>query len=155
MFIFYGLGNNSLEYLQTKHNLGRLVIEELSKIWELEFCSQKSYYFCKTSIDENKLFLLYSSGFMNNSGVPLLDLIQYFKLQNSIKLLVILQDDSDQLEGNFKLLPKGGSAGHRGIDSIYQYIETLKIPDKNILCLKIGIRPINNKQKNSKFLSKY
>lgn len=47
MFILFGLGNNEQKYLKTKHNTGRIIIENLAKIWNLEFKKQKNFHWTK------------------------------------------------------------------------------------------------------------
>jgi peptidyl-tRNA hydrolase, PTH1 family len=152
MFIFYGLGNNSLEYLNTKHNIGRIVVEELSIKLGLEFTKTSNYYFSKLNHQKllHSVYFLYSRGFMNLSGTALLDFVNYFKLNTQELILVIIQDDSDQYSGNFKITVGGGSGGHRGIESIYRDLPFLNLD--HVWRLKIGIRPVNNKQKSGTFV---
>ena len=185
MFIFFGLGNNEQKYLQTKHNAGRIIVENLSKIWNLEFKKQKNFHWTKyqnlsksgqsqqnkqnlqlkiapeniysinpknTNLEYlknvlDKFYLGYSDGFMNNSGEVLQSFCNYYKLNQKNCQIIILQDDSDQLIGNFKLSIGGGTAGHNGIISIYKHFDKEKI-----WRLKIGIRPIDNKLKSETFV---
>ena len=250
MFILFGLGNNDAKYLKTKHNTGRIVLENLVKIWNLEMKKQKTFYFAKyqntakiikkqskteqklTKITKNlsknlennlnkseeiknlksqfqtefqaysqhysqinsqiqpqnkfqnefknelqknphnlqknsqkeidqsqsltkdlevetailqEFYLVYSMGFMNNSGEVLQDFCSYYKLKKA--QIIVLQDDSDQFIGNYKLTLGGGSAGHNGIISVYKHFDQSKI-----WRLKIGIRPPENRAKSETFV---
>ena len=150
MTIFYGLGNHDSKYLETKHNAGRLVLENLAELFSLKFAKTGDFFLAKN----NDIFLLYSAGFMNNSGEVLQSFFNYFKnLTFTVNdTLVFLQDDSDQIEGNQKLSLAGGSAGHHGINSLYKHLLNLKIPVEDVLRLKIGIRPPENKLKSETFV---
>ncbi len=153
MLIIYGLGNNEPKYLQTKHNAGRFLLEVLVKKLSLEWEKHSEFIFCKTNSFELPIYFLYSSGYMNNSGQVLFSFINYFKLKSDPLLRVlILHDDSDQQENNIKLVCNGGSGGHKGIDSIYQYLLSLKMTTEQIWRLKIGVRPPQNKHRSETFV---
>ena len=147
MIVIYGLGNNEKKYLNTKHNVGRLLLERLANIEQLNFSLKNSFSYARNS----EFSFVYSNGFMNVSGKPLFDFWQYFKL-SSDDILIILQDDSDQTEGLNKFVLGGGSAGHRGINSIYEYLNSMGLKKENVWRLKIGIRPIENKLKSETFV---
>ena len=76
MFIFYGLGNNSQKYLQTKHNAGRIVLENFLKLEGLNLQEKPNFFYTKNLSN----YFLISKGFMNNSADSLLALQQYFKI---------------------------------------------------------------------------
>jgi peptidyl-tRNA hydrolase len=44
MIVFYGLGNHEAQYLQTKHNVGRLVLEKLAEQFGLKWMKQGSFF---------------------------------------------------------------------------------------------------------------
>lgn len=149
MLLIYGLGNNEPKYLQTKHNAGRVLVEKLAKDLNLSFHSQKTYSVAKN----NKLFLVYSNGYMNTSGLPLAQCANYYKLGAETRVIVS-HDDSDQLIGNQKFLPKGGTAGHKGIIDIYKQLPGTQLQIDKLWRLKIGIRPIENKLRSETFVLK-
>jgi len=155
MLLFYGLGNNEAKYLLTKHNLGRLVLENIvDKLnGKFELSAKVSFYKHVFENDEIAYFV-YSNGYMNTSGEALDSFLKYYKIDASSPdfKLIILHDDSDQIEENFKFLPAGGSAGHRGIGDIYRHLPSLNLDINNIWRLKIGIRPANNKLKSETFV---
>jgi PTH1 family peptidyl-tRNA hydrolase len=153
MIILYGLGNNASKYLNTKHNLGRLILENLAKKYQLEFKNGGQYYYVKTSVENEELYFVYSAGFMNESGEPLYKFINYFKLQpQESDLIIILHDDSDQIEQKVKFLPQGGAAGHNGIVSVYKHLPATGFEINQLWRLKIGIRPAENKLKSETFV---
>ena len=140
--IIYGLGNTGSKYTGTRHNVGRDIVTSLAGQMQ-----SKQGYSYKTI--EGKTYLV-SNGFMNDSGVPLASFIGYFK--HASGPLIILQDDSDQVEGSVKLLPKGGSGGHHGINSIYAHILKTPFTLDDIWRVKIGIRPQGNALKSETFV---
>ena len=90
---------------------------------------------------------------MNESGKPLADLLNFFSFSfQKNDVLFLLQDDSDQLEGGVKLVQGGGTAGHRGVESVYQNVKKFGFLPENIWRLKIGIRPEQNRLKSETFV---
>lgn len=154
MLIFFGLGNPGEKYFKTKHNIGKLVLLNLSKKYELEFGQKHNFSFSKTQIQDQEIYFLHTNVFMNVSGESLVSFCKYFKLPSNQSdfRLIILQDDSDQIIGKSKLSMAGGSAGHHGINSIYKNILSLNLPMENVWRLKIGIRPKDNRQKSETFV---
>ena len=152
MLIFYGLGNNEAKYLNTKHNIGRVVVEQLAARLQANFVdSGQGCMLAKAKVGQTDIWLVYSKAFMNTSGEPISKLIKYFKLDCQNYQLTILQDDSDQLVGSNKIMPGGGSAGHYGITSSYLHLANL-VHQKDIWRLKIGIRPEGNKLRSETFV---
>jgi peptidyl-tRNA hydrolase, PTH1 family len=149
MTLIYGLGNNERKYLETKHNVGRIVVENLAKKLELSFSESNG---CSTA-KNNEFWFVFSNGCMNNIGDPLADLLKYYKVDLAQNFnLVVIQDDSDQIAGNLKLCIGGGTAGHNGIISIYREMAYLGLEQSQIWRLKIGIRPEGNKLKSETFV---
>ena len=143
--LIYGLGNNSARYFETRHNVGRLLLESLDTG---KFSAKENYLYRRVGPH----YHLLTSGFMNDSGLPLVSFVKYFKLEPG--RLLILQDDSDQLEGCVKLVQSGGSAGHHGINSIYRYLVATGFTLDDVWRLKIGIRPSGNRHKSETFVLK-
>ncbi len=152
MLIIYGLGNNENKYLKTKHNIGRIVVENLAAKLGKSFAKKNLIW----ATGSGQTLLAYSNGYMNESGLPLLQLIQYYKPDLEDLMILVIQDDSDQFISKAKLLPAGGTAGHRGIISINQHLTSPNLKSNQIWRLKIGIREPMNKSKSETFvLSQY
>jgi peptidyl-tRNA hydrolase, PTH1 family len=147
--IIFGLGNPGLEYKNTKHNIGWLILDKLANEFGLSWQNFQS----GTIIKYNAQVILFkSSGYMNNSGKDLQKLILYYKIPTENLELLVIQDDSDQSIGQAKLVNNGGSAGHRGILDIHKFLVSLNIELIQLWRLKIGIRPIGNKLKSETFV---
>lgn len=116
MYIIVGLGNPGVEYLRTRHNTGRIVLEYLDKY------------------DESlKAKLIFPDTFMNKSGTAVAKVV---KSKSAAKKLIVIHDDLDLPLGVLKISYGRGSGGHRGIESIIRAIKT-----KEFIRLRIGIAP--------------
>ena len=134
-FLIAGLGNPGARYAKTRHNAGIDFIEELSKIWNLEFEEIKSVK-SKVSIhklDDEEVYLLVPDVFMNNSGKALKPALKKYNL--NINDVLIVHDDLDLPSGTCKLKKYGGDGWHNGWKSI---IENLG-GNKDFLRMRIGI----------------
>lgn len=149
MLVIYGLGNNSVEYLETRHNAGRIILDDLVQSEGLDWSRLDLVEYAKCSVGEENVWLVRSLGYMNNSGQALQNLLNFFKINLDLQenKLLVIQDDSDQAFGNVKLSIGGGSAGHKGIDDIYKVLDS-----NRVLRLKIGIRPLENKLRSETFV---
>lgn len=150
-YIIYGLGNNEKRYLLTKHNIGRIFVEECANILGLNFkegnlLSSKLYY-TKLNDGEDFYHFLYSADYMNTSGKQLQAYLRYFKIENVV--VCIVQDDSDIFIQNHKFVKGGGTGGHNGIKSINTELSSIQ---ETNLRLKIGIRPFDCKLKSETFV---
>jgi len=136
--LIFGIGNPKKEYHLTYHNLGMIFLDFLKgKLAKEKRWKQEKYF---QYFKFNNLILAKSKIFMNNSGIALKEALKKFKLKPEEVLIV--QDDSDIDFGNFKIVFLRGSAGHKGIESIFA---TLK--SKKIWRLRIGARPLFLKNK--------
>ena len=147
MLVIYGLGNNESKYFDTKHNIGRVLLEIVNQ--EFGVSLSKKNDFLSAKLNQNA-FALCSNGYMNESGLPLINFINYYKLIDPT--ILILQDDSDQFTNKAKLLIGGGSAGHHGINSIFSHLPKKLIENKRLWRLKIGIRPDGNRLRSETFV---
>lgn len=142
MRVIIGLGNPGNQYQHTRHNAGYLALDNLAA----KLADQKGEHL---SWEENKKFqsLIYKSGelifakplsFMNNSGRSVQAILNYYHLlpkkMGLIKIkdsdlsdvLTVIHDDIDIDLGKTKTSLDSRSAGHRGVESIIQYLKTKK-----------------------------
>jgi peptidyl-tRNA hydrolase, PTH1 family len=138
--IIYGLGNNDEKLLKTKHNMGRLLVEKIAKQLEpnTNFKLVKEIWILKSQ----NIWFCYSNGYMNLSGQSLNSFLSYLKVKQEDIQMIIVQDDSDQLEGKYKIvktIEKGGrsAGGHNGIIDIQRYFS---FPKGDVSRVKLGIR---------------
>ena len=138
MLLLVGLGNPNPNNSNNRHNVGFLVIDAINAKYKLS--KQKPKFkglLTSGKINEQKVFAIKPLTFMNNSGVCIKELIEYFKI--NVKDVFVFHDDMDISIGKVKVKLGGGNAGHNGIDSIDKNI------GKNYSRIRIGIgRPQNN-----------
>jgi peptidyl-tRNA hydrolase, PTH1 family len=155
MLIIFGLGNNEEKYLNTKHNIGRKIVENWANMYEhTGFKRKNGFIAARMDSLEIPIYFVFPTGYMNFSGEALSDFARFFKINKKDTQLLVLQDDSDQKEGNWKLVQGGRSAGHRGIDSIHKHILAIEVDPDNLWRLKIGVRPEQNTEKSLTFVLK-
>jgi len=138
MLLLVGLGNPSPNNSNNRHNVGFFVIDAINEKFKLSKQKPKFKGLLTTGkIDEQKVFAIKPLTFMNNSGVCIKELIEYFKID--IKDVFVFHDDMDIDIGKIKAKIGGSNAGHNGIDSIDKNI------GKNYSRIRIGIgRPNKN-----------
>ena len=138
MLLLVGLGNPNPDNANNRHNVGFSVIDAINEKFKLSKQKPKFKGLLTTGkIDEQKVFAIKPLTFMNNSGVCIKELIDYFKIE--VKNVFVFHDDLDIDIGKVKVKNGGGNAGHNGIDSIDKCI------GKNYSRIRIGIgRPKKN-----------
>jgi PTH1 family peptidyl-tRNA hydrolase len=118
MLLVCGLGNVGKQYCNTRHNAGFLFLESLTKDWEISFKTCKNLHseIGKVFLEGLEILFVRPTTFMNNAGVSVLNVMNYYKIDRS-KLLVV-HDEIDLPLGSIRLKFGGGSAGHNGIKSV-------------------------------------
>lgn len=112
-----GLGNPGKAYLNTRHNAGFLVIDELARLHNIEVRQKKfDTVFGRGDISGRAVMLVKPQAYMNRSGPPVQQLAAYFRIQR--KAIVVVHDDIDLAFTRLKIKEKGGDGGHRGIRSL-------------------------------------
>ena len=94
MKLIVGLGNPGLEYAGTRHNAGFAVVDRLAARIAPGAAprSRFSGLAVEAQVGDEKCLLLKPTTFMNLSGRSVLEAVQFFKLEPSKDLLVIVDD---------------------------------------------------------------
>jgi len=129
-----GLGNPGSKYEFTRHNIGFRIIDSLARDMGIEFNKVKSYYslISRGMINNYKVMLVKPQTFMNLSGRAVNRVVSYYKIP--LQDLLIVYDDLNLELGQVRIRKKGSSGGHKGIESIMQYLNSEDIPR-----LRIGV----------------
>lgn len=118
MKAIFGLGNPGREYENTPHNIGFEVVDEL--VLRLGCSMRKSWRFSvrmsKASVGGADILLVEPLCYMNCSGEPVSALARYYKIEPGD--IVLVADDADLDVGRIRIRPRGGSAGHKGVQSV-------------------------------------
>ena len=121
MLLFVGLGNPSPDNENNRHNIGFKIIDAINQKYSLSKQKPKFKGLLTTGkIGDKKVFAIKPLTFMNNSGVCIRELIEYFKIDPED--VIVFHDDLDINFGKIKTKFGGSSAGHNGIESLDKFI---------------------------------
>ena len=121
MLLFVGLGNPSPDNENNRHNIGFKVIDAINRKFNLSKQKPKFKGLLTTgNIGNKKVYAIKPLTFMNNSGICIRELIEYFKI--NAEDVIVFHDDLDINIGKIKAKFGGSSAGHNGIESIDKFI---------------------------------
>lgn len=124
MYLIAGLGNPTMQYAGTRHNIGFETIEELARRNHIDMNSNKHKAVCgKGMIGGEKVLLLQPQTYMNNSGESIRDAVDFYKINPKTELIIIY-DDISLAVGQLRLRAKGSAGGHNGIKSIIAHLGT-------------------------------
>lgn len=134
MFAIVGLGNPGKEYKDTRHNIGWIILEQLSTAHSLPFPTKSSLY--TALLSEGKLHnvdvgILLPTTFMNNSGASV---YKYVKDRSSLETLIVVHDEMDLAFGEVRISYDRGPGGHNGVKSIIDACGA-----KNFIRIRVGI----------------
>jgi len=121
MLLFVGLGNPTPDSENNRHNVGFKIIDSINKKFGLSKQKPKFKGLLTTgNIGDKKVYAIKPLTFMNNSGVCIRELIEYFKID--AEDIIVFHDDLDIEFGKIKAKFGGSSAGHNGIASIDKFV---------------------------------
>ncbi len=121
MFLFVGLGNPTRDSEDNRHNIGFKIIDAINQKFSLSKQKPKFKGLLTTGIiNEKKVYAIKPLTFMNNSGICIRELIEYFKI--NAEDIIVFHDDIDIDFGKIKAKFGGSSAGHNGIESLDKFI---------------------------------
>lgn len=140
MKLIVGLGNPGEAYSDSRHNIGFSVVKALARSYRILLKKERGVLsLCaKTKIENQSVMLALPLTFMNLSGPAIGALLKKYRVDLD-KLLVVC-DDLDLGFGRLKMKHCGSSGGHRGLQSIIDFLNCSKFSR-----LRIGIgRPHPN-----------
>ncbi len=129
MHLIIGLGNIGEDYLLTRHNVGFMVIDEITK--NLTTSNINKSNFQSTLLKSGYNLFSKPTTYMNNSGVAVNSIMDYYKI--NIEDIIVIHDDLDLPFGTVKYKVGGGHGGHNGLRSIDAHI------GKEYIRVRIGI----------------
>lgn len=122
-YLLVGLGNPGREYRDTRHNVGFMVIDRVSKTAGIGLSRVQSKAIVGVgSFGGQRLVLAKPQTFMNLSGQSVAALVRFYKVP--LAQILIAHDDLDLPVGTLRLRPSGGSAGQKGVASTIQQLGT-------------------------------
>ena len=135
MHLIVGLGNIGEKYQLTRHNIGFLVIDEITK--NLSTSNINNPNFQSTLLKWGYNLFSKPTTYMNNSGVAVYAIKEYYKID--LENIIVIHDDLDLPFGTVKFKIGGGHGGHNGLRSLDAHIT------KEYIRVRIGIGKPNDK----------
>ena len=116
-YVIAGLGNPGLEYENTRHNAGFIVLDMLAKqcgeeINRMQFKGRTA----DVMLGDKRCLLLKPTTYMNNSGESIVQALEFYKLD--VSSLIVVCDDISLDVGRLRIRRKGSHGGHNGLRSI-------------------------------------
>lgn len=143
MKLLVGLGNPGEKYAATRHNLGFMVLDQLTADW------QSQQKFKSLIAKKGDLLLVKPQTMMNDSGLAVAKLACFYKVKPDE--IWVIHDDLDLNLGKAKIKKGGASAGHHGVESIVKEMGT-----DQFWRVRLGIgRPLLQDQTEDYVLSKF
>ena len=145
MILLVGLGNPTPDSNDNRHNIGFKIIDAINLKFGLSKQKPKFKGLLTTgNIGNKKVYAIKPLTFMNNSGICIRELIEYFKID--AEDVIVFHDDLDVDFSKIKAKFGGSSAGHNGIESIDKFI------GKDYSRVRIGIGKPEKKIEVSDFV---
>ena len=148
--LIVGLGNPGPEYKDTRHNIGFMVVDKLSESLSIKVNKKKfKGVYGEGFFNENKVILFKPNTYMNNSGDAVGEIVRFFNI--NFNDLIVAYDEIDLPLGNLKIKFGGGTAGHKGLNSIVN-----NLGNKDFIRLRVGIsKPLDKDKIVKHVLSKF
>ncbi|MDP1809171.1 MAG: aminoacyl-tRNA hydrolase [Actinomycetota bacterium] len=115
-FLIVGLGNPGDPYLDTRHNVGHMVIDRLCALLKIEPAGGERIAVARTVLEGKRIALIKPATFMNTSGPRVKAALEKFNVLPAN--LIIIHDDLDLDFAKVRVKQGGGTGGHRGLNSV-------------------------------------
>jgi len=126
-YIIVGLGNPGREYRDHRHNIGFMVVDELSLQFGISLNRVQAHSLIGKGFQKDKpIILAKPQTFMNLSGQAVAGLVRFYKIK--LDHLLVIHDDMDLPFGSLRLRPSGSSGGQKGLESIINQLGTDAFP---------------------------
>ena len=147
MKLIVGLGNPGIEYQFTPHNIGFLAVDRIAEqcgvMIDNRHCKALT---ARSRIGNDEVLLAKPETYMNLSGMSVLELTRKYEAEPQRDLLVIY-DELDLPLGMIRVRARGSSAGHNGMQSIIDALQT-----EEIARIRIGAAPDDPRKGGAKYI---
>jgi len=125
-YLIAGLGNIGSEYEGTRHNIGFDIVEALVSKYDGSFSTDRLAAKAEISFRGKTITCIKPSTFMNLSGKA----IRYWleKKKIPVERLLVITDDIALPLSRLRLRGHGTDAGHNGLRSVFEELQTEKYP---------------------------
>lgn len=147
MKLIVGLGNPGIEYQFTPHNIGFLAVDRIAEqcgvMIDNRHCKALT---ARSRIGNDEVRLAKPETYMNLSGMSVLELARKYEVEPQRDLLVIY-DELDLPLGMIRVRARGSSAGHNGMQSIIDALQT-----EEIARIRIGVAPDDPRKGGAQYI---
>ncbi len=129
MHLIIGLGNPDEQYKNTRHNVGYRFVESLLNFWktagdfaDFKFTKKYKAELARGEFAGKKILLIKPTTYMNLSGEAIYLVEQYYKVPEYN--IIVAHDDMDLPLGTFRISLNSSAAGHKGVQSLIDHLQT-------------------------------
>jgi len=115
-YLIAGLGNIGDKYINTRHNVGFVILNALAQQESVTFSSDRYADVARFKHRGKQIILIKPSTYMNLSGKAVKYWMQHEKID--IENILVVVDDVALDLGTIRFKPKGGDGGHNGLTDI-------------------------------------
>ena len=140
--LIVGLGNPGADYVDTRHNAGFWLIDDIAADRRLNFRFEKRFNAneCKFRTHDHDVILQKPQTFMNRSGQSVAALARYYKI--APEQILVIHDELDLSPGTTRIKQAGGHGGHNGLRDIISHLGS-----RDFFRIRVGIgHPGDSKQ---------
>ena len=140
--LIVGLGNPGADYVDTRHNAGFWLIDDIAADRGLKFRFEKRFNAdeCKFRAHDHEVILQKPQTFMNRSGQSVAALARYYKI--AAEQILVIHDELDLPPGANRIKQAGGHGGHNGLRDIVNHLGS-----RDFFRIRVGIgHPGDSKQ---------
>ncbi len=128
-WLVVGLGNPGTQYAGNRHNVGRMIVDELAARFGARFSRHKTGAGVAEGRDRpggTRFVLAAPQTYMNESGRPVGALAKFYSLPP--ERVIVVHDELDIPFGDLRLKTGGGHGGHNGVRDIALVLGTPEFP---------------------------
>ena len=127
MKLIVGLGNPGKAYTNSRHNVGFRCVDRFARLNHIPLTRRQQRAKVGTGVvAKTEVVVAKSRTFMNLSGEAVGRLVRRFGLP--LEDLLVIHDDLDLPLGKVRIRQRGGSGGHKGIQSIIASLGSQDFP---------------------------
>lgn len=123
MKVVVGLGNPGKKYEGTRHNIGFVLLSELSRRFSADKPRKKfDAEIAEGSLGSERVLLVAPQTYMNLSGRSVRQVVDFFQIP--LNSLLVVCDDINLPLGRIRLRGSGSAGGQKGLENIIQHLTT-------------------------------
>ncbi|HZJ58307.1 MAG TPA: aminoacyl-tRNA hydrolase [Clostridia bacterium] len=127
MYIIAGLGNPGSKYADTRHNIGFIALDMLAERLGIKVARIKHKALIgEGTFEGHRVVLAKPQTYMNLSGESILDIKNWYKVEDS--KIIVIYDDIDLDVGVLRIRSSGSAGTHKGMQSIIYQLQSQDFP---------------------------